>query len=249
MQTQEETLYDKHPFDWIERYRPDELLDTVPPLLAATLEKASDSALIFDIGCGAGRVVSYMAWKGLRCVGLDFSRVSVELMMRRTGKQGIVASNLELPLREECADLLISDGVIHHTMDPFKAFAENCRVLKSGGMLYLAVYKPGGRYAALYRRPGSAIRRLLHRPLGRFLVHASMLPAYYFVHVLKSKGRITWRGAKNLFYDYFATPRVAFLSKRDVENWCGRCRVHITGYDANPRLDVHSFLLQKSETV
>src|SRR5207247_6359974 len=124
------------------RYRPDELLDTVPPVLAAAIEKASESALIVDIGCGAGRVVSYMAWKGLRCIGLDLSRVSVELMARRTGRPGLIANNVQLPLRDECVDLLISDGVIHHTEDPFRAFAENCRVLQRGGSLYLAVYKP-----------------------------------------------------------------------------------------------------------
>lgn len=239
------TFYDLHPFDWVEGYRPEELWNTVPPLLAATLEKAPHSALIADVGCGAGRVVSYMAWRGLRCIGLDLSGVSVGIMARRTGRPGLIANNLQLPLPNECIDLLVSDGVIHHTEEPFRAFAENCRVLKSGGLLYLAVYKPGGRYHALYRQPGSFIRRLLQNPVGRLLVHATLLPVYYFVHVLRSKGRITRRGAKNLFYDYFVTPRVAFLSKSEIETWCRRCGVSIAEYQANPRLNVHSFLLQK----
>ena len=247
MQTYENTFYDSHPFDWVQRYRPDELLDTVPPVLAAAIEKASESALIVDIGCGAGRVVSYMAWKGLRCIGLDLSRVSVELMARRTGRPGLIANNVQLPLRDECVDLLISDGVIHHTEDPFRAFAENCRVLQRGGSLYLAVYKPGGRYQALYKHPGAVIRRLLHSFAGKLVVYATLVPVYYFAHVLKSKGKITWGGAKNLFHDYFVTPRVVFLSRGEIESWCRRCGVNIADYDANPRLNVHSFLLQKVE--
>ena len=80
---------------------------------------------------------------------------------------------------------------------------------------------------------------------GKLVVYATMVPVYYFAHVLKSKGKITWGGAKNLFHDYFVTPRVVFLSKGEIESWCRRCGVNIADYDANPLLNVHSFLLQK----
>src|SRR5437762_2325958 len=104
---------------------------------------------------------------------------------------------------------------------------------------------PGGRYQALYKHPGAVIRRLLHSLAGKLVVYATLVPVYYFAHVLKSKGKITWGGAKNLFHDYFVTPRVVFLSKGEIESWCRRCGVNVADYDANPRLNVHSFLLQK----
>src|SRR5215471_3317378 len=115
MQKQQKVFYDEHPFDWVESYRPDELVDVVAPLLAATIDQFPEDGLVLDIGCGPGRVMTYLAWKGKRCVGLDVSGVSVQLMAKRTGKPGVVADNLGLPFRDGAADLVVSDGVIHHT--------------------------------------------------------------------------------------------------------------------------------------
>ena len=70
------------------------------------------------------------------------------------------------------ADVVISDGVIHHTDDPFVSFSENCRILKPGGRMYLAVYKPTGRYPWLYKYPGAVIRfGLQHAGRGLWLFY------------------------------------------------------------------------------
>jgi ubiquinone/menaquinone biosynthesis C-methylase UbiE len=166
-------------------------------------------------------------------------------MVRRTGKTGIVASNLRLPFPDGSADRIISDGVIHHTTDPLAAFAECCRVLKPGGLFYVAVYKPGGHYQKLYQFPGMAIRSLITNRAGKALVHATMMPIYYAVRLLKSRGKTSWHGARNLFYDYFVNPCVEFLSREEMETWSRRCEVEIVDYDSNLGLNVHSFLLRK----
>jgi ubiquinone/menaquinone biosynthesis C-methylase UbiE len=245
MKLQETTFYDSHPFDWIEGYSSREACATLAPQLASFIEDVPSDALVLDIGCGAGRVMSCLAARRLRCLGLDVSRSSVRLMVERTGKDGVVASNLKLPFPDQTAHRVISDGVIHHTADPFAAFAENCRILRSGGLFYAAVYKPGGRYQKLYRFPGSLIRSLVKHPAGKALVHATLLPVYYLAHLIKSKGKTSWYGAKNLFYDYFVTPAVEFLSRHEIEQWSARCGVEIVGYNPNPSLNVHSFLLRK----
>ena len=111
--------------------------------------------------------MSCLAARGLRCIGLDLSRNSVRSMIESTGTIGIAASNLSLPFPDGIVDRVISDGVIHHTTNPFGAFAECCRVLKPGGLLYLAVYKPGGRYQTPYRFPGAVIRSSLKCGIGK----------------------------------------------------------------------------------
>ena len=169
-------------------------------------------------------------------------------MRETTGKIGIVASNLSLPFPDGIADRMISDGVIHHTTSPFNAFAECCRVLKPGGLLYLAVYKPGGRYQSLYGFPGAVIRSLMKRRIGEVIVLSTMMPLYYLVRWVKSRGRTSWHGAKNLFYDYFVTPIVAFLPRATIEQWCLTCGVEVVKFDANPSLNVHSFLLCRLAT-
>jgi SAM-dependent methyltransferase len=245
MQMQATTFYDDHPFDWTEGYSEAEAHATLAPLLASFIKRAPAEALILDIGCGAGRVMSCLAARGLRAVGLDVSRASVRLMTERTGEAGVVGNGLRLPFPDGCADRLIADGVIHHTGGPFTAFAECCRVLKPAGLFYAAVYKPGGRYQKLYRSPGSIIRRLVKHGAGRVLVHSTMLPIYYLAHLAKSRGKTPWHGAKNLFYDYFVTPTVEFLSRDQVEQWANQCGVEIVNYDPNPGLNVHSFIFRR----
>ena len=80
---------------------------------------------------------------------------------------------------------------------------------------------------------------------GEFLVHATFLPLYYLVHLIKSRGKRSWAGAKNLFYDYFVTPIAEFLSRDDLDQWGKRCEVDIVDYHPNPRLNVHSFVICK----
>jgi len=242
----EATFYDDHPFDWTSNYTQHEVETTLAPPLASFIEELPENALVLDIGCGAGRVMSCLAGRKLRCIGLDLSGYSVRSMVAATATFGIVASNLHLPFPNEIADRVISDGVIHHTDDPFVAFSECCRVLKSDGLLYLAVYKPGRHYQALYRFPGGVIRSLLKRGrIGKALVFSIMMPLYYLARLAKSQGKTSWHGATNLFYDYFVTPIVAFLSRGKIEEWSLKCGVEIVNYSSNPNLNVHSFLVRK----
>jgi hypothetical protein len=62
---------------------------------------------------------------------------------------------------------------------------------------------------------------------------------------VRSKGKRTWSGARNLFYDYFVTPRVAFLPRQVVEEWCAQQKARIVQYDENRGQNVHSFVVKK----
>jgi SAM-dependent methyltransferase len=239
------TFYDQHPFDWVPAGAEDEMHTVVLRPLVDLINRLDSRSLVLDIGCGAGRVLGFLARRGIRCVGLDRSPVSVGLAVERHARPGVVGDNLHLPFATGIADVVISDGVIHHTEDPHQAFIENCRVLKPGGQMYLGVYKPSGRYPLLYEFPGRLFRRGLHNGWSRPLVLMFGQVPYFLVHFLRSKGKRTWRGASNLFYDYFVTPRVAFLAREVVEQWCKNLGVRVVRYDSNPGATVHSFCLEK----
>jgi SAM-dependent methyltransferase len=239
------TFYDEHPFDWVPPDPGESIRAVVSPALSDLIETLDSNSLVFDIGCGPGRVLGFLARRGVRCVGIDRSRISVGLAVERYGRPGVVADNLHLPVADGTADTVISDGVIHHTGDPGAAFAENCRVLKPGGRMYLGVYKPSGRYPWLYRYPGAAIRGGLRRQWAKPLVTAFAQTPYFFIHFLRSRGRRTWAGARNLFYDYFVTPHVAFLPRAVVEEWCAKQGARIVVYDENRGANVHSFCIVK----
>jgi len=178
--------------------------------------------------------------------GFDISRISVERAVKRYGKPCAVADNLCLPVRDKVADLVISDGVIHHTSDPYRAFGENCRVLKSGGLMYLAIYKPGGRYEYLYKYPGRVIRWALKQRFTRLSVNLFAFLPYYLVHLVRSGGKRSLNGVQNLFYDYFASPVVSFISREAIERWCRDFGLDLLQYSSNPTSNVHSFVLRRS---
>ena len=243
--TEPGTFYDQHPFDWAPAGGPEETRAVVARQLLDLLDRIDPQSLVLDIGCGPGRVLGYIARRGMHCIGLDRSRVSVRLAVERYGAPGVVGDNLNLPFATASADMVISDGVIHHTADPRAAFVENSRVLKPGGLMYLGVYKPHGRYPLLYRFPGGLIRRGLQHGWSRPLVVVFARVPYFLVHFLRSKGKRTWRGARNLFFDYFVTPQVAFLSREVIEDWCQALGIRISRYDPTPSSNVHSFVLVK----
>jgi len=244
--TESPTFYDQHPFDWVPPEGSEAIETVVSPLLAKLIESLDPNSLVLDIGCGAGRVLGILARKSIRCIGLDRSRVSVGLIVERYHRPGVVGDNLHLPFPDATADVVISDGVIHHTEDPAAAFAENCRILKPGGRMYLAVYKPYGRYPWIYTYPGAVVRfGLRHRWATPFVTVFAQAP-YFLVHFIRSKGRRTWAGARNLFFDYFVTPRIAFLPRAVVEGWCAKQGVRVVEYDENRGASVHCFCIAKA---
>ncbi len=243
--TEPVTFYDRHPFDWAPAGDSAEMNSMVSRLLAELIQSLDTNSLVLDIGCGPGRVLGFLARRGIRCVGLDRSRVSLGLAIQRYGRPGAVGDNLHLPFADGTADVVISDGVIHHTENPLAAFTENFRILKPGGRLYLAVYKPSGHYPLLYTFPGGLIRWAQGRQWVEAWVTLFFQAPYYLFHFVRSKGKRTWSGARNLFYDYFVTPRVAFLPRQVVEEWCVQQQARIVQYDENRGQNVHSFVVEK----
>ena len=244
--TEKITFYDEHPFDWISPEASRDIRSVVSPSLVDLIETLDSRALVLDVGCGPGRVLGFLTKRGIRCIGVDRSSVSLSLAVERYGCSGAVGGNLYLPFADRVADVLISDGVIHHTDDPRRAFVENLRILKPGGRMYLGVYKPSGRYPLLYKFPGDMIRRGLKHKWSKPLVLVFARVPYFLVHFFRSKGKRSWAGARNLFYDYFVTPRVAFLAREVIEEWCSSTGTQIRRYEKNRGSNVHSFLLEKS---
>jgi len=133
------TFYDQHPFDWVPVDEAAEIDSVVSRPLVELIQTLDVNSLVLDIGCGPGRVLGFLKLRGIRCIGLDRSRVSLGLATKRYDVAGAVGDNLHLPFADGTADVVISDGVIHHTEDPWGAFAENFRILKAGGRVYLGV--------------------------------------------------------------------------------------------------------------
>ena len=99
-----------------------------------------------DGGCGTGVCSLSLSEIADSVVGLDISQGSLETArdLAQSKKCDNLtfcrASLLELPFDEGSFDLVLSWGVIHHTVSPIQALDELVRVLQPGGTLVLAVY-------------------------------------------------------------------------------------------------------------
>jgi 2-polyprenyl-6-hydroxyphenyl methylase/3-demethylubiquinone-9 3-methyltransferase len=95
----------------------------------------SESVLV-DIGCGAGVLAPHIAHLGHRHVGIDVVETSL-LLARDRGVTPVLADARRLPLRDECADVVVAGEVLEHVTDPALLIAEVTRVLKPDGMLVI----------------------------------------------------------------------------------------------------------------
>jgi SAM-dependent methyltransferase len=157
----------------------------------------------------------------------------------------VLGSNLVLPFKDASFDVVVSDGVIHHTPDPRASFAQNGRILKPGGYYYLGVYNRRRYYYYFYTFIGAPIRWLERAMIGHILLLATVVPLYWLVHLVKSRGQRTWHGAVNFFYDYFITPRASFHTREEVCTWAREEDLDLICYD--PSLgNVHVFVFRKN---
>lgn len=105
-----------------------------------------------DAGCGAGRLTVNLAAFGGHVVGLDVAP-TVEWVADRgvhlRNLHVLQGSLLDIPLVDDSFDIVWSMGVIHHTGDTPRAFANLARVVRPGGRLYVWVYS--SRELSLYK--------------------------------------------------------------------------------------------------
>lgn len=250
LQTHTKAHYDDFPFDYLtaEDERNIETMQPAPFLRFANayLKQGTKAA---EIGCGTGRGTLFMMRRGVDLLAVDISRGSLRLARRRAPNCLFVqATNLQLPLPDGFFDAVVSDGVIHHTPDAYRSFCENARILKPGGPMYVGVYRRRRYYYYLYTHLGRPIRWLEKRAWGEALIYTTLLPLYYAVHLIKSRGKRTWNGAKNFFYDYIITPQATFHTREEIEAWGRENGLELVEYYENVG-NVHAFVFRKADII
>lgn len=134
----DEALYSDIPEGSIESFA-----GTGNPFILGPIEEGET---VVDIGSGSGfdsLIASKMVGPEGRVVGIDMTSEMLE--KARAGAASIGASNVEfregfaedLPLPDDFADVLISNGVLNLALDKVKMLREWGRVLKPGGRLQI----------------------------------------------------------------------------------------------------------------
>ena len=128
--------------DHLEHWEPDRPSEELPALVATGIVAAGDTVL--DIGCGAGTEALCLAALGLSVIGVDRSRVALDIASRRAAESELeidwrCGSALALPVADGEARLAIDRGCFHVIDRDARAryAAEILRVLAPGGSLLL----------------------------------------------------------------------------------------------------------------
>jgi SAM-dependent methyltransferase len=125
--------------------------------------------LVLDAGCGGGRYARLAARHGARVVGVDLSSAveKAAALCAEWPRVAIVQADLlDLPLAERRFDLVFSIGVLHHSPDPRRAFAQVAARVRPGGRLAVWLY---GKNTWPQERLNSALRALTTRLPARVL--------------------------------------------------------------------------------
>ena len=243
----EKTFYDTTPFEYGYSSKK-ETISNMHPLLKKLIEN-NEGKTFYDIGCGCGRNLLYASNFASKLIGVDLSKKSLKIaddFVNSDQLELIQADNLDLPIDSEIADVVISDGVCHHTGDTSKAFSECVRILKPGGKIFLAVYKKFRYYPFLYFIVGGFFRLINRFNLGNNLIEIIFVKVHYFLYKIFKTQKLTLKETRNIFYDYFITPIATFHSKEDIiflsHNNC--CKVIEYSRTSG---NCHVFIIQKNE--
>ncbi len=243
----EKTFYDSTPFEYGYSSK-EEILDNMNPHLKEVIEQ-SVAKVITDIGCGCGRNLVYSSKYASKLIGVDLSKQSLEFaknFIHSDNLELVIGNNLDIPLESNYSDLVISDGVCHHTGNTVKAFKECVRILKPKGILYLAVYKKYRYYPFLYKYVGSILRLLNKTKVGNFIIENTFVLLHFLMYRILRKQKLSLQETRNIFYDYFITPVATFHSKKEVQNWIDNNNCSLEKYDRTNG-NCHVFIIKKDE--
>jgi SAM-dependent methyltransferase len=187
-----------------------------------------DANVTIEVGSGKGAIARVMKqYRGITpfCVDLAYGSLH-HVREDPINADGVLGSNLRLPLKDNVADLVISYGVIHHTPDPLRCFMELVRILKPGGRLLFNVYNWDNLYRSLYfflSPPLKAVRHVLGERIGDLLLKYTVFIPYHLALWLVLglvQGKWSFPSVAESyeqFGDFFLTPIARFYHANEMQ--------------------------------
>jgi SAM-dependent methyltransferase len=208
-------FYEEHPFPDYEEH------DSVRSLIeksrrsgyARELERAIPlGGKVLEVGCGTGQLSNFLGISCRRVVGTDLCLNSLRLGEGFRSAHGLdrtvfLQMNLFRPaFRPGSFDVLLCNGVLHHTSDPFGGLAGLVPLVRPGGHVVIGLYNRFGRAM-------TDLRRQLFRLTGG-------RGRWIDPHLRSGLGAAKQRA---WFADQYRHPHESEHSIGEVQGWFERC--------------------------
>ncbi len=153
--TRVKSFYEENPFpsyEGLEEFG--ELVNkgSTNPFSADLLKSVGYNKMVLECGCGTGQLSHYLQLNNNHVLGIDMSLGSLKLAVEHKMRNGLGRSSFaqmnifDLAIKDNSFDVIISNGVLHHTFDARRAFAHIVRKVKPGGIVVVGLYN---RYARI----------------------------------------------------------------------------------------------------
>jgi 2-polyprenyl-3-methyl-5-hydroxy-6-metoxy-1,4-benzoquinol methylase len=113
---------------------------------------------VLEVGCGTGQMTNFLGVANRYVFGADMCLNSLKLGQNFKEKNsiervGFYQMNLFKPIfKEESFHLVLCNGVLHHTNDPYTGFQSISKLVKRGGYILIGLYNKYGRLITDFRR-------------------------------------------------------------------------------------------------
>jgi 2-polyprenyl-3-methyl-5-hydroxy-6-metoxy-1,4-benzoquinol methylase len=156
-----QSFYEKTPFPNYDEFdNAVSLIEKARKGLFAKLldEQIPYGARVLECGCGTGQLTNFLSVASRTVIGTDICMNSLRMAnaFREANdlkRAHFYQMNLFRPaFKPQSFDLVISNGVLHHTSDPFLAFKSISTLVKPNGYILVGLYHKYGRLATDIRR-------------------------------------------------------------------------------------------------
>lgn len=186
-------------------------------------ELENQGKLILDAGCGNGMLTEYIANRGSIVFGIDFSTSVFRAEKERQSEDAcFIQGDLQyLPFKNELLEIVISNGVIHHTPDTEKTFKEIAKKIKPQGKFYLWLYSRKGSLPWQTKRLFFDLMRIIFSRTPAFIQKMAVAffsHTLYFIYLIIGKEL----DKKTLFIDMYdsITPRWRhYHTPEEISRW------------------------------
>lgn len=121
------------------------------PFSKNLLDAIGYNKLVLECGCGTGQLSHFLQLNNNHVLGIDMSLGSLGLALEHKRRNeltrcGFAQMNIfEMGIKDASFDVVISHGVLHHTYDARRAFAQIVRKVKPGGIVMVGLYNRPAR--------------------------------------------------------------------------------------------------------